>query len=194
MVTTVIGLAMAAMIRTEFKAQDKTHAGVFEINPVAEDIKVVKRETKLDPIKKVTPPPPAPMIDRQPSVKPTESIASVTGSIPIFEPPDIDAKIVNIRMIDRDEQPILRIPPIMPSRAERSGHCQLRFDVSPNGAPYNVTALYCTQSLFERASIKSVQKWKYNPKLVGGQAVARSGVESKVSFRLNDERGRLIPE
>ena len=82
----------------------------------------------------------------------------------------------------------------MPPRAEKSGHCKVRFDVSPEGAPFNVQATYCTQSLFERASIKSVQKWKYNPKIVDGRAVARSGVESKITFKLTDERGRMIPE
>ena len=82
----------------------------------------------------------------------------------------------------------------MPPRAERSGHCKVRFDVSPEGQPFNIVSTYCTQSLFERASIKSVQKWKYKPKTVEGRSVARSGVESKITFRLTDERGKLIPE
>jgi len=82
----------------------------------------------------------------------------------------------------------------MPPRAEKSGHCTVRFDVSPEGSPFNVTAPYCTQSLFKRASVKSVEKWKYNPKIVDGRSVARSGVESKITFRLSDERGKLIPE
>ena len=67
-------------------------------------------------------------------------------------------------------------------------------DGSPVGAPFNVITTFCTQRLFERATIKSVQRWKYNPKIVDGRAVARNGVENKVTYRLTDERGRIIPE
>jgi len=88
----------------------------------------------------------------------------------------------------------VRIPPIMPPRAEKSGHCKVRFDVSPEGQPFNVVTTFCTQSVFKRPSTKSVQKWKYNPKIVDGRATARKGVETKITFRLADERGNIIPE
>jgi protein TonB len=70
----------------------------------------------------------------------------------------------------------------------------VRFDVSAEGAPFNVQATYCTQSLFERATVKSVQRWKFNPKIVNNRPVAMRGVENKVSYRLTDERGNIIPE
>ena len=111
-----------------------------------------------------------------------------------FEAPKIDRQNFKIQVSDRDAQPLVRIPPIMPPRAETSGHCKVQFDVSPEGQPFNVLATYCTKSLFKRSSIKSVQKWKYNPKIVDGRGVARSGVESKITFRLTDERGKIIPE
>ena len=38
-------------------------------------------------------------------------------------------------MSDRDPQPLVRIPPIMPTRAEKSGHCRIRFDVIPEERP-----------------------------------------------------------
>jgi len=51
----------------------------------------------------------------------------------------------------------------------------------------------CTSSQLRSATVKSVQKWKYNPKIVDGRAVSRSGVESKIRFDLQDERGRKLP-
>ena len=185
---------MIRLISGDFKAQEKFAAANFEINPTVEDVKVIRRETKVQQVKKVITPPPPPQIERQQAAKPTEAIASIEGAIPEFEAPKIDRQNFKIQVSDRDAQPLVRIPPIMPPRAEKSGHCKVRFDVSPEGAPFNVQATYCTQSLFERASIKSVQKWKYNPKIVDGRAVARSGVESKITFKLTDERGRMIPE
>jgi len=156
--------------------------------------KVIQRETKVDKVRKVVTPPPPPTIERAKADKPTERIASLEGAIPEFEAPKIDRTSFKIAVSDRDAQPLVRIPPIMPSRAEKSGHCKVRFDVSPEGQPFNVSTTFCSSSVFKRASEKSVQKWKYNPKIVDGRAVSRSGVESTIRFKLTDERGREIPE
>lgn len=193
-VTISLFVLMMTLIAEEFKPQDKLENASFEINPKVEDIKVIKRETKVDKVKKVVTPPPPPTIERAKADKPTERIASLEGAIPEFEAPKIDRTNFKIAVSDRDAQPLVRIPPIMPTRAEKSGHCQVKFDVSPEGQPFNVVATYCTQKLFERATIKSVQKWKYNPKIVDGRSVSRSGVVNKVTYKLTDERGRLIPE
>jgi len=193
-VTIGLFVLMMTLIAEEFKPQEKVASASFEINPTVEDIKVIKRETKVQQVKKVITPPPPPQIERQQASKPQERIASLEGAIPEFEAPKIDRQNFKIAVSDRDAQPLVRIPPIMPPRAEKSGHCKVRFDVSPEGAPFNVVETYCTQSLFKRASIKSVQKWKYNPKIVDGRSVARKGVESTIRFKLTDERGKLIPE
>ena len=193
-VTIGLFVLMMTLIAEEFKPQDKVATASFEINPTVEDIKVIKRDTKIQQVKKVITPPPPPQIERQQAAKPQERIASLEGAIPEFETPKIDRQSFKIAVSDRDAQPLVRIPPIMPPRAEKSGHCRVRFDVSPEGAPFNVTTTYCTQSLFSRATVKSVQKWKYNPKVVDGRNVARKGVENKVTYRLTDERGKIIPE
>ena len=192
--TFLLFLGMKALILGDFKPEKKIAAANFDINPQVEDIKVVVREQKIQQVKKVVTPPPPPQIERQQAAKPTEAIASLEGAIPEFEAPTIDRSTFKITVSDRDAQPLVRIPPIMPPRAEKSGHCRVRFDVSPEGQPFNVVATFCTERLFERASTKSVQKWKYNPKIVDGRSTARKGVETKITFRLADERGNIIPE
>ena len=182
------------LIAGDFKPEEKLAAANFDINPTVEDIKVVKRETKIDKVKKVITPPPPPQIERQQAAKPTEAIASLEGAIPEFEPPKIDRQNFKIQVSDRDAQPLVRIPPIMPPRADKSGHCTVSFDVSPEGSPFNVDATYCTSSVFQRSTIKSVEKWKFNPKIIDGRAVAMTGVVNKVTYRLTDERGNIIPE
>ena len=194
LVTVGLFVLMMTLIAEEFKPQEKLATASFDINPTVEDIKVIKRDTKVKQVKKVVTPPPPPTIERQQAAKPQERIASLEGAIPDFEAPKSDRKNFKIAVSDRDAQPLVRIPPIMPPRAEKSGHCRVKFDVSPEGAPFNVMTTFCTQRLFERATIKSVQRWKYNPKIVDGRAVARNGVENKVTYRLTDERGRIIPE
>ena len=193
-VTCLIGLGMTAMIKSEFTPQEKTEQLVFEINPQVVEPPVVRRTEKLPKVKQVETPPPPPVLDHGETEKPTEAPKSIDGRIPKFEKPDLDNELPIITVSDREVQPLVRISPIMPPRAEKSGHCRVRFDVSAEGAPFNVQASYCTQSLYERATIKSVQKWKFNPKIVNGRPVAMRGVENKVTYRLTDERGQLIPE
>ena len=194
--TVLLFLAMRALISKDFVPQDKSETASFEINPKVEDVKVIERETKIDQVKKVTTPPPPPQIERAKADKPTEKIASIEGAIPEFEAPKIDAQNFKIAVSDRDAQPLVRIPPIVPPRflqGDNSGYCKVRFDVSPEGQPFNVQTTVCTAKVLERATIKNVQKWKYNPKIVDGRSVSRSGVETTIRFNLQDERGKILP-
>jgi len=193
-VTFCLFVLMFVLIKVEAQLDEKREVLKFDINPKVEDIKVAERETVIAQVREVVTPPPPPMIERQQAAQPTVAIASLEGAIPDFEAPKLDKKSFKIAVSDRDAQPLVRIPPVMPPRAEKSGHCTVRFDVAPDGQPFNVTATYCTQSVFKRATIKSVERWKYQPKIVDGIATSRSGVESKITFKLADENGRLIPE
>ncbi len=193
-VTFSLFVMMMVLIKGDFKPQEKVETASFEINPKVEDIKLAVRETKIAKIRQVVTPPPPPQIERQQAAQPTVAIASLEGAIPKFETPKLDRKSFSIAVSDRDAQPLVRIPPIMPPRAEKSGHCKVRFDVSPEGQPFNVMTTYCSSSVFKRSSIKSVQKWKYQPKVQDGRPVSRAGVESTITYKLEDERGRLIPE
>lgn len=193
-VTVAITFGMAAMIKTEFTPQEKIENLGFEINPQIVEPPVITRLERDIQITRVETPPPPPKIERTKATQPTEDFKDIKGAIPPFVPPKIDRTDYVITVSDRDPQPLVRIAPMMPPRAERSGHCKVRFNVSAEGTPYDVVTTYCTQSLFERATIKSVSKWKFNPKIDNGRPVAMTGVENKVTYRLKDERGNIIPE
>jgi len=193
-VTTGIGVFMAAMIATEFEPQEKHVTLGLEINPQVEDIETPPDREAPKPLEAIETPPPPPMIDHAESILPDVDLTLLDGDIPDFIPPTIDPGDFVIQIADGDPQPIFRGTPMMPPRAQRSGHCRVRFDVSAEGAPYNVATTYCTQSLFARATIRSVQRWKFKPKISNGRPVAMSGLQNKVTYRLTDERGKLIPE
>jgi protein TonB len=87
---------------------------------------------------------------------PSEPIVAVGGNADIdwkIEPLDTASNIIQI---DTNEQPLYRSQPIMPQRAQKSGHCMMRFDVSAE--------------------------------------VSRTGLTTRLTFNLSDERGNLIPE
>lgn len=193
--TFALGVTMAVMIKTNFTPDEKIVAQAFEINPEIVDLAPPKRTLKVESLKKVDVPPPTPRIETAAKVKPSEPIVPIEADISRdWTPPVINTAGPIIRIADSDEQPLYRAEPIMPPRAERSGHCVMRFDVSADGAPYNISAASCSQNLFEKPSVKAVSKWKYKAKVVSGNRVARTGLTTRISFNLTDERGNLIPE
>jgi protein TonB len=193
-VTGGLFLIMAGMIREEFQPEDTVEIAEFEINPQVDEVTWEERDIKMAERVEIETPPAPPIIERAKSDKPTEPIVEEAGRVPDFPKPTLPKRQFDPAIIDRDPQPLVRIPPQMPPRAERSGHCQMQFNVSPEGAPYDVVATSCSQSIFARPSVKAVQRWKYAPKIQDGIPVGRTGLETRISFNLTDERGRLIPE
>ena len=191
-ITLGLGLGMMAMIAVDFSPNEKYPAALYDVNAVEDDIAPPKPRQRLEDYKRVETPPP-PVLDREVTSLPGEPIPAIPEP-PGFPPVIIDTDGPIISVIDKDEQPILRYPPAMPPRADRSGHCMMHFDVSASGEPYNISAASCSQSLFKRASIKAVSRWKYRPRVQNGQAVSRTGLETRISFNLSDGRGQLIPE
>jgi len=121
----------------------------------------------------------------------------VAGKKNVFEMKDIifDDPI-NIHVDKENPTPLVRIPPIFPNRflqGDVSGYCKIRFDVSPEGQPMNIQTTLCTNTKLKSATVKSVQKWKYSPRIQNGRPVSRSGLETTIRFDLRDERGNLLP-
>lgn len=164
----------------------------------------------------------APCVMKSPKMPPAMLTIYRYGSKPehygseryaIFEPPatlylgfnEVDYQIIRDECaatfagfleaeIARDAEPCYRLPPLMPMEAKRSGHCLTTFDVSAYGEAINVVVEACTDSIFCAASLEAVSNWIYHPAIDRGMAVERFAVESKVTYRLANEAGALIPE
>ncbi|MBL1430934.1 MAG: energy transducer TonB [Robiginitomaculum sp.] len=187
-ITVGLFLLMKFLISSEMTLNKEEDAFRIDINPKIEELTIRQRDVKAERAKDVKPPPPPPQIEKQKASQPKEGIANIAGAIPDFEAPQLNRGGVNFNVSDRDAQPLVRIPPMYPPRAaERGteGSCKMVFDVSPSGKPYNISA-DCTSSVFTRAATRSVEKWKYNAKIVDGNAVARSGVATTLTFKLAD--------
>jgi len=95
---------------------------------------------------------------------------------------------------DQDAEVCNRIPPQMPRQAQKSGHCNVMFNVSKTGYPTDVEALNCTDPIFKAPAINSARLWYYYPKVENNSFVERRNIRNKITFRLTDESGELIPE
>ncbi len=190
-----LGVTMALMIQSRFAPQEKLEPQAFQINPEIVDIDLPRRKVTPDIILKVEVPPPSPRIATAQKMQPSVPIAKTLND------PELDLKLPVIlgtgpivKIVDQDEQPLYRAPPVLPRSAERSGHCLMRFNVSAEGSPYDIIAESCSENIFARPSVKAVSKWKYRAKIMNGQRASRTGLTTRITYQLRDERGDIIPE
>lgn len=185
---------MTLLIRTQWVPQDTNEDLKFNIYPVVEPYELIRTNLKLKPLERVETPPAPPIIETQAAQRPTEPLAGYDDMIGSFDPPKISMAPLAINIIDSRETALVRVPPAMPSRADRSGHCIARFNINAEGTPYNISTPFCSESIFSRPTIQAVQRWKYRPAIQNGTARSSRSIETRVSFNLKDEKGRIIAE
>jgi len=109
-------------------------------------------------------------------------------------PPDV-AQDVDIggpggmNIAEGDYLPIVRVAPVYPSRALSrgiEGHVDLMFTVTPAGTVKDPVVLESTSSLFDRAAIRAVLKFKYKPRVVDGEPVEVPGVKTRITFKIEE--------
>lgn len=189
-ITFVLFMLMQALIFTdEVLLEEADDELQISISEEIEEVQVRAREVNLDDVDQVEPPPPPPQIEREVADQPTEDMSTVMGDLPEFEAPELSGDNISFDVSDRDAQPMVRIPPQYPPRAaERGveGSCTVTFDVTPDGTPTNISIVDCDSSLFERSTIRAVERWRYEPKVEGGTAVWRRGVVTRLDYNLEE--------
>jgi periplasmic protein TonB len=89
--------------------------------------------------------------------------------------------------IDTNVVPTLRIPPVYPARALRSGIegvVTVEFTIAVDGSVKDpVIVKSKPPKIFDKAVLKSITKWKFNPDMVDGNAVEKRARQD-VKFKL----------
>jgi protein TonB len=94
-----------------------------------------------------------------------------------------------MNIAEGDYLPIVRVAPVYPARALSrglEGFVDLSFTVTTAGTVKDPIVLQSTSSLFERAAIRAVLKFKYKPRVVDGVPVEVPGVKTRISFQLEE--------
>lgn len=89
---------------------------------------------------------------------------------------------------DGEYLPIVKVAPIYPRRAQTrgiTGYCVVEYTVTTSGAIRDPVAVDCSPSgVFERASVKAAEKFKYKPRVADGVAIEVAGVQNKFTYEL----------
>ncbi|MBT8471715.1 MAG: TonB family protein [Marinicaulis sp.] len=181
-VTGLLFLFMASMIRQNVRLEDEQQAVNINITAQLQDTDISSANRNIKRPVLDAPPPPPPAVN-DPSNRP--SLDGVRAAIPNI---DVNLDIGSGFNPDRDAQPLVRIPPQFPDRCQgRAGAKEivvLQFDVTPEGQTTNIQVVDSSNSCFNRSASRSVERWKYQPKIVDNEAQWRRGVVTQISFVL----------
>jgi len=156
----------------------------------------LKRESDLETKKRKMPdkkepdePPPPPNLSMAKSNKPSQDLGDMAFAIDVDV--DVGGSNVAIAAADSDVVPIVRVNPQYPLRASErgiEGWVAVEFTISKLGTVKDPKVIGAEpSSIFDRAALKAIRKWKYNPKIEDGEPVERPGVRVKLTFDLSNQ-------
>ena len=139
----------------------------------------VKRNESLN-VEEFTPEKP-PKPPETPPETPPQDMDNIDPSAPSISvaPPTVATETSiggpgGMNIAEGDYLPIVRVAPVYPARALSrglEGYVDLSFTVTTTGTVRDPIVLFSTSSLFERAAIRAVLKFKYKPRVVDGVPV-----------------------
>ncbi len=125
-------------------------------------------------------PPPTPLDIETPNI----DVSAAGGSGPY-----IGAWSPGDRSAEGDVVPIVKINPQWPREALLNGiegFVEVEFTIQPDGTVADVKVLNAEpRRLFVRNAIRAILKWKFKPRIVDGQPVARRATQ-RIEFKLED--------
>jgi protein TonB len=182
---------MSALIASEPGATTDPSSIAFSlirVPPKAEPLVEPKSVLPVRPEPAVQPGPTGLPVDPQTKLSPRLPSGPTEGWINpnpgVYANPDL-----SVPSTDHSEIPIVRVPPVYPQRAiDRGveGWVEVEFTVNEIGGVSDPKVLSAhPNSIFNRAALRAIEAWKYEPKVVGGQPVSRPGMRKRLRFELN---------
>lgn len=103
--------------------------------------------------------------------------------------PKTALKKFTIGAIDQQPRPRVRISPSYPSTAASrgiEGFVELSFSVSSSGKVEDIKIINSEpRNVFDKVAKQALKKWRYQPKMVAGEAVGMEGLQIRLDFNLN---------
>ncbi len=184
LLTTSMFWVLWRLVGAQFDTGQFQEAQRIEFSRMRKDTEVqTKRDQKIERER----PPPTPEAPRM-----AFSAGGLDNNVAQLAPV-VDARGAMSRMSmtagsDRDVIPLVRVPPDYPARAQSrglEGWVQVRFTITPTGTVKDPVVVNAEpKGMFDDAALKAIARWRYNPRVEGGVATERVGVETIIRFQL----------
>ena len=183
---------MAWMVdKGHYRSSEASEALSFNMVMVENEQEVRRRQRSVPEQPKAPEPPPEAKMSRaqtqMTALTPMTSLPSL-GLDTAIEGLAISAPTFADFTSNQEVMPLYRVEPRYPSKAKKrglEGEVILSFTIDPTGRPVDISIVSATpKRVFEREAIRALKKWKYQPKVVNGKAIAQVGQTVKVEFEL----------
>ena len=184
-VPVAVGLffVMQSLIDREYKQEEVTSRKIADIVVPNKEIEVNVKEIKPEKVEDPEEPPP----EMQPLEFDMDMDVDVVNLAPTAK---VDVSISSSGMSSGDGEylPIVKVAPIYPRRAQTrgiTGYCIVEYIVTKTGSIRDPQPVDCSpEGVFERASLKAAEKFKYKPRVVDGEPIEVAGVQNKFTYEL----------
>jgi len=158
-----------------------------EFTRMRQDSEVARKEQEKVEQEK---PPPVPEIPQM-SLSSGNIDNNVAQLTPVVDAAGAMSKMTMTAGSDRDIIPLVRINPEYPPRALSrgiEGYVIVQFTITATGLVRDVTVVDAKpKGMFDQAAVRAVERWRYNPKVEEGVAVERVGVQTMLTFKLEEQ-------
>ena len=174
---------MQSLIDRDYEQEDVTARKIADIVVPDKEIEVNVKEVKPEKVEDPEEPPP----ELQPLEFDMDMDVDVVNLAPSTQ---VKVSINSSGMSSGDGEylPIVKVAPIYPRRAQTrgiSGYCIVEYVVTKTGSIRDPIAVDCSpQGVFESASVKAAEKFKYKPRVVDGEPIEVAGVQNKFTYEL----------
>jgi protein TonB len=180
---------MQALILGKDMKLGESGATMIDFVRLKKDSELETKKRKMPEKKEPEEPPPPPDLSMAKSNKPSQEMGDMAFAIDVDV--DMSGAGIAIAASDTDIVPIVRVEPQYPLRASErgiEGWVEVEFTISKLGTVKDprVTNSH-PSSIFDRATLKAIRKWKYNPKIEDGEPVERPGVRVRLKFDLSNK-------
>jgi protein TonB len=184
-VPVAVGLffVMQSLIDREYEQEEVKSRKIADIVVPYKEIEVNVKEVKPEKVEDPEEPPP----DMQPLEFDMDMDVDVVNLAPTAK---VDVSINSSGMSSGDGEylPIVKVAPIYPRRAQTrgiTGYCIVEYVVTKSGSIRDPIPVDCQpEGVFERASLKAAEKFKYKPRVVDGEPIEVAGVQNKFTYEL----------
>jgi protein TonB len=190
-VTFALFYLMQSMIIVEGELDESGKIKVVEFVRVKRTEEVKKKEREPPKKSMIDEEPPPPDFDMDQSTDMEAGGLGIAAVVDTSMGIEIGAGF-SMASADGDAVPMVRVPPQYPERAAQrgiEGRVLIEFTISKSGSVKDPKVIaYEPSKIFNRAALKAVSQWKYNPKIEDGKAVEQKGIRISIPFRLDGEQ------
>jgi protein TonB len=184
-VPVVVGLFMImhSLIDKDFENPEVSNSKIAELVQPDEEIKLDTTTKKPEKVEEPEEPPP----ELEMAQINLDMDIDVANTAPTA---NVNVEISSSGMSSGDGEylPIVKVAPIYPRRAQTrgiSGYCIVEYTVTKSGSIRDPVAVDCSPAgVFDRASVKAAEKFKYKPRVVDGEPIEVAGVQNKFTYEL----------